>query len=168
MTDSQQCITLWGTPHSLYTGKIRSYLIKKGISFRERMPAEPAFQQRVVPVVGAVVVPILELADGTIVQEADFLDLPQRTVRVRDRSQCASANLRRPDCLPPAEVRQAIVEVLQTNLGGQREELPGAVARMLGLAAVTTPVRELILIQLDALQAANAVSFNGTLYRLPA
>jgi very-short-patch-repair endonuclease len=108
------------------------------------------------------------LADGTIVQEADFLDLPQRTVRVRDRSQCASANLRRPDCLPPAEVRQAIVEVLQTNLGGQREELPGAVARMLGLAAVTTPVRELILIQLDALQAANAVSFNGTLYRLPA
>lgn len=75
MTDSQQCITLWGTPHSLYTGKIRSYLIKKGISFRERMPAEPAFQQRVVPVVGAVVVPILELADGTIVQDtSDMID----------------------------------------------------------------------------------------------
>ena len=76
MTDSQQCITLWGTPHSLYTGKIRSYLIKKGISFRERMPAEPAFQQRVVPVVGAVVVPILELADGTIVQDtSDMIDI---------------------------------------------------------------------------------------------
>ena len=108
------------------------------------------------------------LADGAITIEADFLDVPSRTVRVRDRSAVNSANLRRPDCLPPAEIRQAILEVLQTNLGGQREELPGAVARMLGLAAVTAPVRELILTQLDALHQAAQVEFNGTLYRLPA
>ena len=60
------------------------------------------------------------LADGAITIEADFLDVPSRTVRVRDRSAVNSANLRRPDCLPPAEIRQAILEVLQTNLGGQR------------------------------------------------
>ena len=80
----------------------------------------------------------------------------------------SSVNLRRPDCLPPAEIRQAILEVLKTNLGGQREELPGAVARMLGLSAVTAGVRELVLAQLDLLHQSAAVEFNGTLYRLPA
>lgn len=75
MTDSKQCVTLWGTPHSLYTGKIRSYLIKKGISYRERMPADPEFQQRVIPVVGALVVPVLEMPDGTIIQDtSDMID----------------------------------------------------------------------------------------------
>ena len=107
------------------------------------------------------------LTDGAITAEADFLDLPGRTVRVRDRSAVSSANLRRPDCLPPAEIRQAIKQTLQSSLGGQREELPGAVARTLGLSAVTAPVRELILSQLDALHQSAEVEFNGTLYRLP-
>ena len=108
------------------------------------------------------------LADGAITVEDGFIDLPQRTVRVRDRSSVSSVNLRRPDCLPPAEIRQAILEVLKTNLGGQREELPGAVARMLGLSAVTAGVRELVLTQLDLLHQSAAVEFNGTLYRLTA
>lgn len=106
------------------------------------------------------------LADGAITSEADFLDLPGRTVRVRDRSAVSSANLRRPDCLPPAEVRQAIRQALRSSLGGQRDELPAAVARLLGLNAVTAPVRELILGQLDALHSSAEVEFNGTLYRL--
>ena len=108
------------------------------------------------------------LADGAITAEADFLDLPGRTVRVRDRSAASSANLRRPDCLPPTEVRQAIKQALQSSLGGQRDELPAAVARMLGLNAVTASVRELILAQLDALHHSAEVRFNGTLYQLPA
>lgn len=75
MSNSEQCITLWGTPHSLYTGKIRSYLIKKGISYRERMPADAEFMQRVVPVVGAFVVPVMEMPDGTILQDtSDMID----------------------------------------------------------------------------------------------
>ncbi|MDR2296883.1 MAG: DUF3320 domain-containing protein [Comamonas sp.] len=108
------------------------------------------------------------LADDAITSEADFLDLPGRTVRVRDRSAVSSANLRRPDCLPPAEVRQAIRQALQSSLGGQRDELPAAVTRLLGLSAVTAPVRDLILSQLDALHHSAEVEFNGTLYRLPA
>ena len=108
------------------------------------------------------------LADGVITAETDFLDLPGRTVRVRDRSAVSSANLRRPDCLPPTEVRQAIKQALQSSLGGQRDELPAAVARMLGLNAVTASVRELILGQLDALHHSAEVRFNGTLYQLPA
>ena len=60
-----------------------------------------------------------------------------------------------------------IALALRTSRGGQRDELPAAVTRLLGLSAVTAPVRELVLTQLDALHGSGAVAFNGTLYRLP-
>ncbi|MDH1335577.1 DUF3320 domain-containing protein [Comamonas thiooxydans] len=107
------------------------------------------------------------LADEALAAEGEFLDLPGRAVRVRNRAEVGSANLRRIDCLPPAEIRAAIALALRSSLGGQREELPVAVARLLGLSAVTAPVRELVLTQLDALHGSGAVAFNGTLYRLP-
>lgn len=62
--------TLWGTPHSLYTGKVRSYLLKKGVAFRELLPAHPQFQARIAPVVGHFVVPVLETPDGRIIQDS--------------------------------------------------------------------------------------------------
>ena len=107
------------------------------------------------------------MADEALAAEGEFLDLPGRAVRVRNRAEVGSANLRRIDCLPPAEIRAAIALALRSSLGGQREELPAAVARLLGLSAVTAPVRELVLTQLDALHGSGAVAFNGTLYRLP-
>lgn len=107
------------------------------------------------------------LADQALAAEGEFLDLPGRAVRVRNRAEVGSANLRRIDCLPPAEIRAAIALALRSSLGGQREELPAAVARLLGLSAVTAPVRELVLTQLDALHGSGAVAVNGTLYRLP-
>jgi glutathione S-transferase len=67
--------TLWGAAHSYYTGKIRSYLLKKGIAFRELYPTHPLFQTRVLPTVGLVVVPILETPDGQIIQDtSDMID----------------------------------------------------------------------------------------------
>lgn len=39
--DTGNPITLWCTPHSLYSGKVRSYLIKKGLPYRELLPANP-------------------------------------------------------------------------------------------------------------------------------
>jgi len=61
--------TLWGTAHSYYTGKIRSYLIKKEVPFREVYPSHPDFQGRIVPRVRHLVVPILETPDGEVLQE---------------------------------------------------------------------------------------------------
>ena len=63
-------MTLWGSPHSLYTGKVRSYLIKKGLPFREQTLAHPRFQAEIVPAVRHMVVPVLELADGTLLQDS--------------------------------------------------------------------------------------------------
>ena len=61
--------TLWGSPHSLYTGKIRSYLIKKGVPFRELTPNDPRFGSVVVPTVRHMVLPVLETADGMMLQD---------------------------------------------------------------------------------------------------
>lgn len=66
---SPEACTLWGLPHSLYAGKARCYLIKKGIPFRELGPSHPGFQARILPKVGHMVLPVVELADGAVLQD---------------------------------------------------------------------------------------------------
>jgi glutathione S-transferase len=61
--------TLWGGALSLYTGKVRSYLIKAGIPYRELYTSHPEFRQRVLPVVRLGVAPILETPDGRMIQD---------------------------------------------------------------------------------------------------
>lgn len=61
--------TLWGTPHSLYTGKARSYLIKKRIAFDERPASDPRFIGEITPAIGHFVAPVIECPGGLIVQD---------------------------------------------------------------------------------------------------
>jgi len=61
--------TLWGGPLSLYSGKARSYLIKKRIPYVERFPSHSDFPTRVMPAIGLFVIPVLEAPDGTLVQD---------------------------------------------------------------------------------------------------
>ena len=61
--------TLWGGPLSLYSGKARSYLIKKRIAYVERFPSHLDFPARVMPAIGLFVIPVLEAPDGTLVQD---------------------------------------------------------------------------------------------------
>ena len=71
----QDIHTLWGTPHSLYTGKIRSYLIKKRVPFREIFPPHSRFRAEIKPAVRLKVAPILETPDGRILQDtSDMID----------------------------------------------------------------------------------------------
>ena len=65
---NQGTFILWGTAHSLYTGKLRSYLRKKGLAFVERNPSDPEFGQRIVPTVRHMVVPVLETPQGEVLQ----------------------------------------------------------------------------------------------------
>ena len=61
---------LWGTPHSLYTGKARSCLIKKGLAFVERCPSHADYKARVRPAVGMVTFPVLETPEGQFIQDS--------------------------------------------------------------------------------------------------
>jgi len=71
--DTGRPMTLWGTPHSLYTGKVRSYLIKKGLPFRELLPPHPRFESAVLPAVRHFVVPVLETTDGQFIQDSTVI-----------------------------------------------------------------------------------------------
>ena len=61
--------TLWGTPHSLYTGKARSYLIKKQVPFDEVMAGDQHFMGEVVPQVGHMVIPVVRTPQGAVIQD---------------------------------------------------------------------------------------------------
>ena len=61
---------LWGAPASFYTGKTRSYLIKKGIAYQEFFPPHPRYHEEILPLIGYFVVPIVELPDGTLIQDS--------------------------------------------------------------------------------------------------
>ncbi len=45
-------VTLWGPTSSLYSGKTRAYLIKKGIPFRALNPSHPRYMSEIVPRIG--------------------------------------------------------------------------------------------------------------------
>jgi glutathione S-transferase len=77
MPDSESVI-LYGCPPSLYSGKVRSYLRKAGISYEERLQSHPDYKTKILPVVGRMVIPVLETPSGTIIQDTteiiDFLE----------------------------------------------------------------------------------------------
>lgn len=73
MTDTRPdgpTYTLWGGALSLYSGKVRSYLIKKGIPYREFYASHPDFHSRIRPIVGLGVTPIVETPEGDVLQDS--------------------------------------------------------------------------------------------------
>jgi len=91
---------MWGTPHSLYAGKLRSYLIKKGVPYREVIASDPEFLGQVIPQVGHMVIPVLRTPEGEIVQDTTaIIDLIE-------------ARTPTPDLTPPGPVQRVIAAFL--------------------------------------------------------
>lgn len=66
---------LYGVPHSLYTGVARCYLRTQGIPYRETTGAHPDYSERILPVTRRTIIPVLESAEGDIVQDSlDIID----------------------------------------------------------------------------------------------
>ena len=51
---------LWGASWSLYTAKVRPYLIKKGVEYVEINPSHPHYNDTIIKTVGYFTVPVLE------------------------------------------------------------------------------------------------------------
>ena len=67
-------LRLYAMPGSLYAAKTRAYLRKQHIIFDEIPVGDPAFRQ-VMKTVGRFIMPVIEMADGTIVQDnVDIID----------------------------------------------------------------------------------------------
>lgn len=63
-------ITLYGSPLSLYTGKVRSYLIKSHLTYREVLPNSPHFEEAVLPQMGGRrSIPVVETASGEVIRD---------------------------------------------------------------------------------------------------
>jgi very-short-patch-repair endonuclease len=77
-------------------------------------------------------------------REGKFLSVPGVPVKVRDRSEVQSATLRRPEMLPPSELRQAAMDIVASNFGASEDQIALAVSRALGFKATSTQIRAAI------------------------
>ena len=90
---------LWGASWSLYTAKVRPYLIKKGIDYVEINPSHPHFNDSIMDKVGYFTVPVLETPDGDVIADSteimEFLEskYPALPMLPADKSLAALAHL---------------------------------------------------------------------------
>ncbi len=72
-------------------------------------------------------------------------------IAVRDRSAADSASLRKPDLLPPQEIREAVRRVIAANFGGSIEHVTIEVARLFGFKSTSAQLRSVVEAQIDRL-----------------
>jgi very-short-patch-repair endonuclease len=82
---------------------------------------------------------------GRLHKEGSFLSIPGANPVVRDRSAAQSATLRRPEALPPSELKVALVDVVARNFGATEEQLVLAVSRAVGFKSTSSQLRGVIL-----------------------
>ncbi len=60
----------WGAYWSLYSGKVRPYLRKKGIDYVELNPSHPHFNEKILGTMGNLTVPVLEVPSGEFIADS--------------------------------------------------------------------------------------------------
>ena len=84
------------------------------------------------------------LRKGKLESSGEFIDIALRPVRtVRSRAD-ASLSLRRPEMLPPSEIRYALTRVVEIHFGITEGEAILQVARAFGFSSTSGQLRELI------------------------
>jgi very-short-patch-repair endonuclease len=84
------------------------------------------------------------VAQGRTIREEGFLWQPGCMPTVRDRAQVSSPGLRKPEMIPPTELRTAIVQIVQANFGATRDQIVQSVSRDLGFKATSAQLRGVI------------------------
>ncbi|WP_102958224.1 DUF3320 domain-containing protein [Mangrovicella endophytica] len=84
------------------------------------------------------------VAHRGVVRDGDFLSLADAEAIVRDRRNALSAGLRKPEALPPAELRVGILRIVTDNFGATDDEVTGALSRQLGFKATSAQLRAVI------------------------
>ncbi len=106
------------------------------------------------------------LATKQCKREEGFLTIPNAPVPIRNREAVSSADLRKPDIIAPVEFRAAILAVIEVGHGATKQEIPGAVARMLGFKNTSAQLRSIIESQANRLlRCGILVENNGMLKR---
>ena len=88
-----------GANWSLYTAKVRPYLIKKGIKYVEINPSHPHYNEKILTQIGHFTVPVLEMPNGEIIADSleimEFLEprFPDVPMLPEDKTLTALAHL---------------------------------------------------------------------------
>jgi very-short-patch-repair endonuclease len=90
-------------------------------------------------------------------REGPFYFKPMAVIPVRDRSGVSSPGLRKPESLPPQEIRKAILLLVEENYGVSRDQLPVEVARLFGFKATSAQLREVIEQQIQAMLSSKSL-----------
>ena len=106
-------------------------------------------------------------ARGDAVAEGDFFNAgSQSEIRIRNRGSVPFPNLRKPEYLPPAEVRAAVIRLVTEHVGPTRNEVITTTARLLlGFTKTSYRLRELIERELQqVIDSGLAIERDGRLY----
>jgi hypothetical protein len=88
-----------------------------------------------------------------IVEINDFYSVPHGEVVVRDRSNAQAPGLRKPDMLPPAEIRVALLEIISRNFGATEDQVVLAASRAFGFKSTSAQLRDVLLEELEDMLA---------------
>lgn len=77
-------------------------------------------------------------------RENGFLFIDGRSCPVRNRANVSSLSLRKPEMIPPEEIRTAIMKIIDVHHGALSEEIPVAVSRLFGFKNTSAQLRETI------------------------
>jgi hypothetical protein len=88
---------------------------------------------------------------GRLVCDGPFYAIQGRTPVVRDRSEASSPTLRKPEMLPPNEIREAILKAARDTMGLPRPDAVILVSRMFGFAATSRQLRDVVDAQISYL-----------------
>lgn len=98
-----------------------------------------------------------------LIQGGPFYSAPDQAVVGRDRSMVTSLSLRKPEVLPPAEIDQVLLTIIDANYGAGRDDLVQAASRAFGFSATSAQLKEVLQAGIGRLEAAGVVTIKGDL-----
>ncbi|MGJ4927000.1 DUF3320 domain-containing protein [Bradyrhizobium sp. HKCCYLS2038] len=96
-----------------------------------------------------------------------FYAVPGQAIVVRNREDVQSTTLRKPEMLPPDEIKAAIIQVVEQNFGAEEDQLIQAVARLFGFGSTSAQLREAVQGSLATLLDAGRLHREGELLTKP-
>jgi very-short-patch-repair endonuclease len=81
----------------------------------------------------------------SLMENGGFLWRPGTDPVVRDRSSAASPSLRKPELLPPTEIRAALISLVADNFGATEDQCVLAASRAFGFKSTSAQLRQAIL-----------------------
>ncbi|MDZ4364160.1 DUF3320 domain-containing protein [Brevundimonas sp.] len=92
-----------------------------------------------------------------------FYAAPDQVVVGRDRSMVTSPSLRKPEVLPPAEIDQVLLTIIDANYGAGRDDLVQAASRAFGFSATSAQLKDVLQAGVARLEATGVVTIKGDL-----